>query len=191
MSTRYGPKDPKMLDLQAEKRDLDAKIREETNHVVGTAENDVAVARSRENSLHESLNQLESQSTFRALRAGYEPWNQTQRRARPSTIRSSRSKETQQEGLQIPDARVISRSAIPVSQSFPNNILVFPVAFVAALFTGFVVAFMLERLDHGFRTTARAESVLGLPVLSTLPDITSSRSIETLPRQVRLERERQ
>src|SRR5208282_1211359 len=34
MSTRYGPKDPKMIDLQAEKRDLDAKIAEEIDHVV-------------------------------------------------------------------------------------------------------------------------------------------------------------
>jgi succinoglycan biosynthesis transport protein ExoP len=184
MSTRYGPDHPKMLDLLAEKRDLDAKIREETSHVVGTAENDVAVARSRESSLQSSLNQLESQSTLQGSA-------RTKLRVLESNSASSqalydtfvqRSKETQQqEGLQIPDARVITRSPIPVSQSFPNNILVFAVALVASLFTGFVVAFLLERLDHGFRTTARTESVLGLPVLSTLPDITSSRSVGLYP----------
>ncbi len=90
----------------------------------------------------------------------------------------ARSKETQQqEGLQIPDARVISRSAIPTASSFPNNTLVFSVAFVASLFAGFVVAFILERLDHGFRTNARAEQVLGYPVLSTLPDIAPNRAL--------------
>ena len=101
-----------------------------------------------------------------------------------------RSKETQQqEGLQEPDGRVISRSAIPTFASFPNHLLVFAVAVFASLFTGFVVAFLLERLDHGFRTSARAENVLGYPVLSTLPDIVSSRSIVS-PGGGRIQRER-
>jgi exopolysaccharide transport family protein len=187
MSTRYGPDHPKMLDLQAEKRDLDAKIREETSHVVGTAENDVAVARSRENSLQSSLNQLESQSNvqgearvkLRVLEA-----NAQSSQALYDTF-VQRSKETQQqEGLQEPDARVISRSAIPTGASFPNHMLVFAVAVFASLFTGFVVAFLLERLDHGFRTSTRAENVLGYPVLSTLPDITSGRSLGISPSQI-------
>jgi polysaccharide biosynthesis transport protein len=189
MSTRYGPDHPKMLDLLAEKRDLDAKIREETSHVVGTAENDVAVARSREISLQSSLNQLESQSTvqgearvkLRVLEA-----NAQSSQALYDTF-IQRSKETQQqEGLQIPDARVISRSAIPTSASFPNHMLVFAVAVIASLFTGFVVAFLLERLDHGFRTSTRAEQVLGYPVLSTLPDVVSSRSLGINPSQIGL-----
>jgi len=182
MATRYGPKDPKMLDLEAEKRDLDAKVTEEVKDVVGTAENDVAVARSRESSLQASLSQLESQSQIqgedrvklRELEA-----NAESSQALYDTF-VARSKETQQqEGLQIPDARVISRSEIPNRASFPNNTLVFSVAVVAAIFAGFVVAFILERLDHGFRTTQRAEQVLGLPVLSTLPDISPRRSHDT------------
>jgi succinoglycan biosynthesis transport protein ExoP len=176
LSTRYGPKDPKMLDLEAEKRDLDAKIGEEINHVVGTAENDVAVARAREYSLQQSLNQLESQSTVQGVarvRLRELEANASSSQALYDTF-VSRSKETQQqEGLQIPDARIISRSPIPTRASFPNNTLVFSVAVVAALFAGFVVAFVLERLDHGFRTAARAEQVLGYPVLSTLPDVTA------------------
>jgi exopolysaccharide transport family protein len=174
LSTRYGPKDPKMLDLQAEKRDLDAKIAEETSHVVGTAENDLAIARSRENSLQISLNQLESQSQdqgvarvkLRELEA-----DAASSQALYDTF-VARSKETQQqEGLQIPDARIISHSAIPTRASFPNHPLVLGIGLVAALFSGLAMAFVLERLDHGFRTTSRAEQVLGYPVLSTLPDV--------------------
>ncbi len=176
MSTRYGPDHPKMLELQAEKHDLDAKIKEEINHVVGTAENDVAVAHAREISLQASLDRLEGQSTvqgtarakLRELEA-----NAASSQALYDTF-VARSKETQeQEGLQIPDARIISRAAIPLQPSFPNNLLVFSVAVVFALFTGFVIAFILERLDHGFRTAARAESILGLPVLATMPDVAS------------------
>ncbi|HUO93168.1 MAG TPA: polysaccharide biosynthesis tyrosine autokinase [Rhizomicrobium sp.] len=189
MSTRYGPDHPKMLDLQAEKRDLDAKIKEEISHVVGTAENDVAVARAREASLQSSLNQLESDSTVQGearVRLRVLEANAASSQALYDTF-VARSKETQQqEGLQIPDARVISRSAIPNSPSYPNNILVFGVAIVASLFTGFVVAFLLERLDHGFRTSTRAEAVLGLPVLSTLPDVTPARSVGFSPSHLSL-----
>jgi capsular exopolysaccharide synthesis family protein len=180
MSTRYGPKDPKMMDLMAEKRDLDAKISEEIGHVVGTAENDVAVSRAREATLQASLNELESQAgvqgTARVKLRQLEA-NAVSSQALYDTF-VARSKQTQQEeGMQVPDARIISRSAIPVRSSFPNNMLVFSVAVVAALLAGFVVAFVLERLDHGFRTTLRAEQVLGYPVLSTLPDVTSSGQI--------------
>lgn len=184
MSTRYGPKDPKMIDLQAEKRDLDAKIQEEISHVVGTAENDVAVAHTREASLQDSLNRLESQSTTQGeayVKLRQLESNATSAQALYDTF-VQRSKETQtQQGMQIPDARVVSHSAVPVSPSFPPQILVAVVAVVAAMLTGFVVAFLLERLDHGFRTTARTEQVLGLPVLATLPDITSGRSLSVYP----------
>jgi len=179
MATRYGPLDPKMIDLQAEKRDLDAKIAEEVGHVVATAENDVAVARTREGSLESSMDRLESQSAVQGL-AGVKLRELEANAASSQALYDSfvaRSKETQQqEGLQIPDARVISWSAIPTIASFPNNSIVFGVAFPAALFVGFLVAFMLERLDHGFRTTQRTEQVLGYPVLSTLPDVGSLRT---------------
>ena len=179
-STRYGPNHPKMLDLQAEKRDLDAKIREEISHVVGTAENDLAVARAREGALRTDLARLEAQSTvqgearvkLRELEA-----NAASSQALYDNF-VSRSKETQQQvGLQIPDARVISWSPIPVQQSFPNTRLVLEIALIAALFTGFILAFFLERIDNGFRTTARVEEALGFPVLATLPDLAPAKGL--------------
>src|SRR5262249_38267003 len=62
LSARYGTEHPKMLDLMAEKRDLDAKINVDIQRVVGTAANDVAVASARETALRASLKDLESRS---------------------------------------------------------------------------------------------------------------------------------
>ncbi|MGH7194187.1 MAG: CpsD/CapB family tyrosine-protein kinase, partial [Candidatus Saccharimonadales bacterium] len=45
------------------------------------------------------------------------------------------------------------------------------IAIPAGIILGLMLAFGLERLDWGFRTTAQIESVLGLPVLSTVPEI--------------------
>jgi exopolysaccharide transport family protein len=180
MSTRYGPDHPKMLDLQAQKRDLDAKINEEVQHVVGTAENDVAVARARQESLQDSLNRLESQSNVEGVARVKLRELQSNAASSQALYQSfvERAKATQQqEGAQIPDSRILSSSAIPLRPSFPNVPLYLAVAAAAALLTGFAVAYLLERLDHGFRTATRAERMLSLPVLATLPDVTPASAL--------------
>lgn len=174
MASRYGPEHPKMLDLQAEKRDLEVKISEEISHVVGTADNDAAVARAHESVLQDTLNRLESQSGVQ----GSDRVKLSQLEANADSSRSlydafvARSKQTQQEeGLQIPDARIISRATVPLSASFPKKTLILALLFPASLFFGFMVAFIIERLDDGFRVASRAEQVLGYPVFATLPDV--------------------
>lgn len=177
MASRYGPNHPKMLDLIAEQRDLQNKIDEEIQHVVGTAANDVAVATARASALEESLKQLEGRSGVQ----GQARVEERELEANASSSRAlydsfiARIKQTEQEQtLQIPDARVISRSAIPTSQSYPPLTLVFLGAVPASLIFGFLVVMALERLDHGFRTAARVEELTGLPVLATLPDMSGS-----------------
>ncbi len=173
-STRYGPRHPQMLDLLSEKRNLQDKINEEVNRVVQTTANDVAIAHARVKSLEDSLAQLEGQSSvqnririkLRELQAGA-----TSSRSLYEAF-LSRLKETQgQEGLQTPDARVISRAEVPMSPSFPNKTLIFGIAIPAGFLLGFLLAMLVERLDAGFRTAAQVERLLGLPVLATIPEI--------------------
>ena len=54
-STQYGPLHPKMKALEAEKADLDAKIKQEVDRLAGSIANDVTVARAHLNSLEGSL----------------------------------------------------------------------------------------------------------------------------------------
>jgi exopolysaccharide transport family protein len=174
LASRYGPEHPKMLDLQAEKRDLEAKIGEEISHVVGTSDNDAAVARAHEAVLQDTLTRLESQSGVQ----GADRVKLAQLQANADSSRSlydafvARSKQTQQEeGMQSPDARIISHAAVPLKPSFPKKLIILAITFPASLLFGFMIAFILERLDDGFRVASRAEQVLGLPVFATLPDI--------------------
>ena len=180
MASRYGPNHPKMLDLIAEQRDLQNKIEEEIQHVVGTAANDVAVASARASALETSLKELEGQSGVQ----GQARVEERELEANASSTRAlydsfvARIKQTEQEQtLQIPDARVISRAAIPTSQSYPPLTIVFLGAIPVSLVFGFLVVMALERLDHGFRTATRVEEVLGLPVLATLPDMSGGNAI--------------
>jgi polysaccharide biosynthesis transport protein len=177
LSTQFGPRHPKILELESEKKNLQGKIGEEVQRVVETVASDVAVAQANVHSLEDSLAQLEGKShdqskasvRLKALEAA------------ASSSRSmyeaymSRLKEAQgQEGIQAPDARVISTAEVPGSPSSPKKGLAFGLALPASLLLGFMLALTAERLDSGFRTTPQVESTLGLPVLSIVPEIKAS-----------------
>ncbi len=176
LNAKYGPKHPKILDLEAQKKNLMAKIDDEVQRVIQTVGNDVAVARAHVASLQGSLDQLEGatssqnkaavklkqlESTATSTRSLYEAF-------------LSRFKEAQgQEGITTPDARVISRAVVPTSPSYPNKQYTLGIAVPAGIFLGILLAMVAERLDAGFRTNVQLERMVGLPVLSALPEVTT------------------
>jgi exopolysaccharide transport family protein len=181
LSSKYGPRNPKMLDLQSQKANLEAKIAEEVNRVVQSVANDVAIAQAHVNSLQASLANIESQSG-----------TQNQLKVKLASLQSAASaaksmyeaflaklNQTQdQQGIQTPDARIISKASVPNSPSYPNRMLVLSVALPSGLVLGLLLAFMMERLDSGFRTTHQVETLLGQPVLATIPELTRSEGNE-------------
>ena len=80
------------------------------------------------------------QSTATSTRSMYEAFlgrlNQTQDR----------------EGIQAPDARVISAAEIPDAASFPRKGLAIAISIPAGLMLGLMLAFLVERMDVGFRS---------------------------------------
>lgn len=72
--------------------------------------------------------------------------------------------------LYLNPVTIITPAAIPTSPSSPNFILNMAVSIVAGLFFGVVVAFLIEYLDTSVKTMADAEQLLGLPVLSVIPN---------------------
>lgn len=174
LKSRYGPNHPKMLDLESQKANLKTKIDEEVGHVVQTVANDAAVSAAQVRSLESSFAQLEATSLIQS-KAGIKL---KALESRATSARSmyeaflSRLKETQgQEGIATPDARVLSWAALPLSPSFPNKLLAIAAAIPISLILGLLLAFLVERLDSGFRTISQIEEVLGLPVLATIPEL--------------------
>lgn len=177
LSAKYGPRHPKILDLQAQKTNLDAKIAEEVQRVVDSAKNDADVAAAHVASLQSSLQQAEAQGAgqnqaevqLTALQSAA-----TSARAMYEAFLGRLNQTEGQEGIQTPDARIISRAETPQSPSFPKTLLSIGISVPAGLFLGLVLAFVVERMDAGFRTTAEVERTTGLPVLSTIPEVESS-----------------
>ena len=72
--------------------------------------------------------------------------------------------------LQQSPVRVISRAEPPEYPSKPNKPLNYAVSVFAGLFVGISVAFLIEYLDTSVKTMADAETLLGLPVLTVIPN---------------------
>jgi succinoglycan biosynthesis transport protein ExoP len=74
------------------------------------------------------------------------------------------------ETLQESPVRIISRAEPPENPSKPNRNLNYAVSVFAGLFVGVGVAFLIEYLDTSVKTMADAETLLGLPVLTVIPN---------------------
>ena len=72
--------------------------------------------------------------------------------------------------LQQSPVRIISRAQPPQAPSRPNKNLNYGLSIFAGLFVGVGVAFLIEYLDTSVKTMADAETLLGLPVLTVIPN---------------------
>jgi succinoglycan biosynthesis transport protein ExoP len=174
LSSKYGARNPKMLDLESQKTNLESKINEEVNRVVQSVANDVSIAQAQVGSLQASLDHMESQSG----QQGQLKVKLTQLQSAASSAKSmyeaflSKLNQTQdQQGIQTPDARIISRTEVPDAPSYPNKFLAIGISIPGGILLGLMFAFIMERLDSGFRTTYQIETMLGLPVLATIPEV--------------------
>jgi uncharacterized protein involved in exopolysaccharide biosynthesis/Mrp family chromosome partitioning ATPase len=146
LSSRYGPRNPKMIDIESQKANLQAKIEEEAKRIGGSASNDVAVARANVGSLQYNLDQLEKKETaqglarvrLKALEANAES-TRTMYEAFVTRLRET------QGGVEIPDARVISRAPIPTKPSSPKRTLIAGASIPMGLLIGLLFALFAER----------------------------------------------
>ncbi len=72
--------------------------------------------------------------------------------------------------LQESPVRIISRADPPENPTSPKKALNIAVSVAAGLFVGIGVAFLIEYLDTSVKTMADAETLLGLPVLTVIPN---------------------
>jgi exopolysaccharide transport family protein len=174
LSSKYGPRNPKMVEMESQKANLESKINEEVGRVVQSVANDVAIAQAHVGSLESSLSHLEGQSDqqnqLKVRLAGLQS-AASAAKAMYEAFLSKLNQTQDQQGIQTPDARIISRAEAPRTPSFPNKTLALSAAIPGGLLLGLMFAFMMERLDSGFRTTYQVEQMLGLPVVATIPEV--------------------
>ncbi|MBS0275697.1 MAG: hypothetical protein JSR55_15255 [Proteobacteria bacterium] len=196
LSSKYGPRHPKMMDIESQKQNLEDKIAQEAARVGGSASNDVAVARANVGSLAASLKALEKNASADSLK-------RVKLKALEANAASTRTmyeafvtrlRETQG-AAGLPSARVISTAAVPAQPSSPKRTLIAAASIPAGLLIGLLLALLAERNSPTaeyrpraiFRPTAAAASAApavdplrGAPVIGEIPDYASLRAADVV-----------
>ncbi len=184
LSTRYGANHPRMLAIQTQKRDLEQKVTEEVARIAGSIANDVAVARVHVGSIEASLARVEKQAAgdnmarvkLNALEANVAS-TRTMYESFVSRLRATQD----QDDIQNPEARVISRAPIPSTPSSPYRLLFILASLPAGLLLGILVALLAERFQaplpkRDLRPPAIMPASIVPIVLAELPAVSDMRA---------------
>jgi len=195
-ASKYGPRHPKMVDIESQKENLQDKITQEAMRIGGSAANDVAVARANVGSLAASLNALEKNASadslkrvkLKALEA-----NATSTRTMYEAF-VTRLRETQG-AVGLPSARVISTAAVPEHPSSPKRTLIAAASIPVGLLIGLLLALIAERTSPAVEYRPRptwqpapatvsaapvVDPLRGATLLGDIPDYESLRAADVI-----------
>lgn len=179
LADEYGERHPRMISSRAALRDVQAKIATEISKVVQKLDNDVGVARAREATLQQSLDQLKgrmAQSNSAEVQLRALEREATAGRTMLETF-LGRYEETSAQtdaSVQQAGARVISRADIPDNPSFPPKALILATVFMITAILSTLMILVTEQLDRGYRSGEQIERILGKRSLGLVPMIHGS-----------------
>jgi polysaccharide biosynthesis transport protein len=182
LTTRVGPNHEQVTLLGNEMRQYEKQIFDELGRIAETYRSDLQIARSREESLSQSLSNLmgvtavdnrtlvslrEKEREAESLRTLYQNFLQRYQEM------------TQQQSFPITEARVITRATSALYPSKPRKLLISALGLAGGLCLGVGVAMLREYRDRGLRTSDQVRDHIGLEFLGIIPSIAP----DTLPAQ--------
>lgn len=171
-ASTLGPRHPTIGTMRAQLADVRREIEREIARVSSGVRNEFEVSQSRERSLERSLADLKSQSA--SIDQASVRLRELEREAQASRTLLEQSllrfqETSEQDGLQRPDARILSPASPPLKPSEPKTLLMLLVGAAAALVLGIGSAALVESFARGYRTPQEVEASVSLPVLAMLP----------------------
>jgi polysaccharide biosynthesis transport protein len=174
LQATYGQNHPRIINANAELRDLRSKIRDEVNKVAASTANDVAVARARESTLAGSLASIEG----RVNRGGQAQVRLRELEREADANKSvyevflNRLKENdQQVDVQTADSRIVAPAVIPLKPSSPRVVATIAIALVAGFLFGTLLAVLIEKFDNTVRGADLLEQMGAGATLAFLPTV--------------------
>jgi capsular exopolysaccharide synthesis family protein len=172
LSTRYGDRHPMMIDAKNELAGIRDKVREEIQKIIAGLQNDYDISRGKVDSLEKELATLTTQTgegnqamvTLHQLEG-----EAASNRSLYDGLLSRFKQVTEQQDLQLPDARIIERADIPLRPYFPKAWIFLLLGILLGLGAGFTIALLLEYLDRGIRSLSVAEKIFGVSGLGIIP----------------------
>jgi succinoglycan biosynthesis transport protein ExoP len=174
LNSGFGENNPKIQSLRGELEENQKQVKDLTAGLRVAMNIDTEMAKSRVTLLQgqvDALNKKVLDDTTNAL----VPFRDLQRvlvqQQSMLDAMNIRVKQTSADSLLTESpVRIISRAEPPEAPSKPNKAQNYIVSVIAGLAVGLGVAFLIEYLDTSVKTMADAETLLGLPVLTVIPN---------------------
>lgn len=168
----YKPAYPRMVQIESQIAEMQAKINEEISQVRGAIKADYEAARAQEEMLMAKLQQ--SKETVLDVQDRSFQYNILQREV--DTNRQlyegllQRYKEVGVAGgIGVNNITIVDKAEVPLKPYKPNLMLNGLLAVFLGLFGGVALAFLFEHLDDTIKQPDEVEKLLGLPVLGIIP----------------------
>ena len=167
---RYNSRHPAVVNVEAEKRDIERSIVAETQRMAETVKSEYALAKARldamERSMREATGQGELDNDDAVKLRELERTAAVNKTLFEEFLQKAKITD-EQSTFRAQDVRVIMPAQLG-GQSFPNSRKVLFMAVLAGLGLGFGGAFAMEMLKAGFTTPREVEEALGIPVLASV-----------------------
>lgn len=174
LQSRFGPKHPAVQQAQATLAEANAALAAETDRAVETLRANLAASRATEQDLRVRVQAMQRaaiqdtgrQAELRNLQSAADS-------LRERLVSLSRSRDQAQA---LRDLRVIPASLVVPAQpahlpTGPGPLVTGIIGFIGGMFAGVAAAAMLERLDHGFRTSHEVAAATELRCLGLIPEL--------------------
>lgn len=183
LAAKYGKQHPQLINLRAQIQQLNARVSQEVERVARSLEGAVNQARAQTASLQRQLDELVNaasrydiaEAKLRALQREAET---SQKMLQVFLERSMQSGDLVQ--LEEPDARILSRAAVPLGPSYPKTKLYLAGATLGSILLGLLLMYLQEKLDHTFRSGEEIEEATQLPCLALVPMVSGIRQARAL-----------
>ena len=169
-----GPNHPQVRALRQQLGALRAAAGAEAAAARDGVTTDAQAAQSRLTTLRNNLLTLQGESAREAaaevpLQAMLQDADAT--RMLLETLLARMDETTQQEAIESPDARILSRAEPPAKPSSPHGALLMAAAILAGLVAAAALAWARETLATTFRSEAEVEAILRLPCAGVIPNL--------------------
>ena len=177
---RYNSRHPAVVNVEAEKRDIERSIAAETQRMAETVKSDYALAKARLDAMEQAMREATGQGEL-----DNDDAVKLRELERTAAVNKTLFEEflqkakitDEQSTFRARDVRVIM-PAQAGGQSFPDTRKVLLMALIAGLGLGVGGAFAMEMLKAGFTTPREVEEALGIPVLASVHRLNKSQLVK-------------
>jgi polysaccharide biosynthesis transport protein len=180
---QYGPRHPKVIEINAQIENLKAKIAREVGRIANGLSNQMSAADARVAALKGDYDRVERQTTLQeqaVVKLQALDKEAASLRRLDETLFSQEKETVASAQLEVPYAQVISPPSLQQGGGVRKLFLIGAIA-GGSLFLGIIVAFLRERLDDGLRSLDEAEEVFGVAGLGGIPLVPRARGSRLVP----------